>query len=89
MKRFVLAAAGVWLAGCSPSAPPAKSVPVSATVAESQPPEGWAATYPDCTWTRVDGAGVSMWGYQCPSSKLVADAALPYSALGWVLVCAC
>lgn len=80
MKRFVLAAAGLWLAGCAPSAPPAVSVAAPATeapAAESQPPEGWAATYPDCAWTKVEGAGVSMWGYQCPSSKLVADAALP------------
>lgn len=82
--RLVLAAAGVWLAGCSPAASTAEHVatPVAAAVvetpvAESAPPEGLAESFPGCTWSKVDGAGVSLWGYQCAGSKLVADAALP------------
>lgn len=80
MKSVALAAALVLAAGCSPSAPPAEpapAAPAAATVDHSKPPEGYAESFPGCTWSDVKGAGVSMWGYQCEGSKLVADAALP------------
>lgn len=83
MKYFALAAVLAGLAACSPSAPvsePAPAVPAPAPVVaddHSKPPEGLAESFPNCTWSEVTGAGVSLWGYQCEGSKLVADAALP------------
>lgn len=41
------------------------------------PLESLAEAFPDCTWTETRGAGVSLWGYNCPTAKIVADAALP------------
>lgn len=88
MKYLVVAALVAGLAGCSPNAPPADPAPTPAApaaeapVAEapadhSKPPEGFAESFPACTWTEVKGAGVAIWGYQCAGSKLVADPALP------------
>jgi hypothetical protein len=41
------------------------------------PPLSLAEAFPDCTWAETRGAGMSLWAYDCPAAKIVADETLP------------
>lgn len=41
------------------------------------PPVSLAEQFPDCTWAETRGAGVSLWAYDCPTARIVADETLP------------
>lgn len=64
------------LTACMPEPPEAPEASV-----EPQPDMTLAANFPNCTWGEVQSAGVSVWGYSCEDSRLVADPALPGIAL--------
>lgn len=73
MRGLVGVAAVAAMGACSPKA--VEEAPVEAV--EPQPDPAYAANFPDCTWGEVQSAGISVWGFDCAQSRLVADPALP------------
>lgn len=83
ISGFVLAAMVIAATpACSPApAPTAGEIlpapPSPAQVDAPPPPASLSGSFPDCTWAETRGAGVSLWAFDCPTVKIVADETLP------------
>lgn len=68
------------LAACGPRAPIEDA---SQGAVEPQPDPAYAANFPNCTWGEVQSSGISIWGFNCEGSRLVADSELPGISLAY------